>query len=516
MTNKQANTKTYTPAIIIAIFLTACTTNNPSTSPQEMASPDASLDIPAQADTAPADLPTQQDTPTPEDITDQPDLVQDLAPDTSPDMPAPDLPAPDAPKPNLVLIVLDDVGIEAIEPWKSTLGTNAQGVFTPTLDMLAANGATLYTAWATPTCSPTRMGLHTGLYPSHGGILGPIRGITPLTNTTQTLPRILGDQYRSGLFGKWHLGGNEAAPVTLGGWDHYSGQPSGALADYFDWQRTVVTEDGTVDTKPEDLYATTAAVDDALSWLQTQPTQTPWLVMLALNAPHTPFHMPPPTLRPSYSDAILDANNDGACDEDFPCYQAAIQAADTEIGRFLDQASALDNGRDTIVIVIGDNGTPGPVIQRPYTRPHAKGTLYEGGVRVPVWIHGPADLLPVRGSLPGLAHASVDVFATLLDLAGQPIPEGVDGRSLLPMLQIPGTSIRDTLYTDGNSGPTNAPIEGAVLRTDTFKVHWYDVTVPNAYGCFDLLEDPNEQNDLTQTDAPPICAELFAALQATR
>jgi arylsulfatase A-like enzyme len=278
----------------------------------------------------------------------------------------------------------------------------------------------------------------------------------------------------------------------------------------------VVTETGEVTTAPDTRYATTALVDDALEWIDQQPTQSPWLVMLAFNAPHTPFHAPPAALRPTFSDADLDADSDGECDQNRDCFRAAIEALDTELGRFLDTATEFDGGRPTVVVVLGDNGSPGQVVQPPFTREHSKDSLYEGGVHVPLIISGPTSIIAGRGATDGLAHAAVDVFATLIELAGLSVPDGVDGVSLLPMLADPSSSVRETLYTDGSTSQ-NDPIEGAVLRDESYKVHWFDVSVPGHYGCYDLTEDVNETHDLIVNGAPPsICATLFDALLATR
>jgi arylsulfatase A-like enzyme len=421
--------------------------------------------------------------------------------------------------PNLLVVILDDVGIEAIEPWATLVEAPGEVVPTPTLDSLAEAGLSFRTAWATPTCSPTRMGLHTGLYPSHGGVLAPVeRDEVLFTPTSQTLPRLLEERYRTGLFGKWHLGGGASAPVIRGGWQAYAGGHEGGVGDYYAWERTEVDSEGEAVTATSTVYATTAVVDDALDWLVSEEDERPWLVMLSFNASHSPFHLPPAALRPDFTDTTLDADEDGLCDEDGPCHRAAVQALDTELGRFIDSLSTVDGSRDTVIIALGDNGTPGTVIQEPFTQHRAKGTLYEGGIRVPLWISGPSSRIPSRGVAEGMVHAATDVFATLLDLAGEPLPQGIDGVSLAPLFQDHTGRVRDTVYTDAAIGETDALIEGAVLRDNTHKVHWFDVTNPDGYGCFDLENAPQERRDLmTEASSPPaICAELFATLLSTR
>jgi arylsulfatase A-like enzyme len=186
------------------------------------------------------------------------------------------------------------------------------------------------------------------------------------------------------------------------------------------------------------------------------------------------------------------------------------------LGRFLAAAGELDDRRATVVVVLGDNGSPGQVVQPPFTCEHAKDTLFEGGVHVPLLISGLASGVPARGKTEGLAHAALDAFATLVELAEVALPEGIDGVSPVPVLRDPASSVRETLYTDGSTDP-NDPSEGAVLRDETYKVHWFDVSDPDRYGCYDLSEDGNEERALVATrDPPEICATLFEALLATR
>ena len=133
----------------------------------------------------------------------------------------------------------------------------------------------------------------------------------------------------------------------------------------------------------------------------------------------TPFHNPPINL---HSYGANPATN-------LLKYRAAVEAMDTEIGRLLMSI----NPATTTVIFMGDNGTPGQVIQPPYDSTHAKDTLFEGGIRVPLIIRGPG-ITPGRTS-DALVHA-VDLFSTQLALTGVPLPTTVtlDSRSLDPLL----------------------------------------------------------------------------------
>ena len=287
------------------------------------------------------------------------------------------------------------------------------------------------------------------------------------------------------------------------------------LAAYDTWDRTVASATGVTTAESTD-YATSAVVDDALSWLREQPNDVPWLVMLAFHAPHTPHHIPPADLRPGIPDAALDADGDDVCDDDGACMRAMLTAADTEIGRFLDTFDTLSTGRDRVVVVLGDNGSTRSVIQAPWSANRAKGTWYEGGIRVPVWVDGPDDLVASSSTATGLAHAAVDIFATLVDLAGADMPDNVDGVSLVPALNTPDAAVRTTLYTDGNHTVRRVETEGAVARTTTHKVLLPDVAAPDDWASFDLVADPNEQVDLRASDAPAVCETLRTAIDDAR
>ncbi len=170
---------------------------------------------------------------------------------------------------------------------------------------------------------------------------------------------------------------------------------------------------------------------------------------------------------------------------------------DTEIGRLLTSI----NPATTTVNFMGDNGTPGQVIQPPYDSTHAKDTLYERGIRIPLIFPGPG-IRPGRTSN-ALAHA-VDLFSTQLALAGVPLPTAVtlDSRSLVPLLTGQSTAIRSRLYTDqfDQSDPTSG---GRALRDDRAKLIRYH----NGTEVFhDLRTDPAETTNLLADVIPAMSA----------
>ena len=175
----------------------------------------------------------------------------------------------------------------------------------------------------------------------------------------------------------------------------------------------------------------------------------PWFVWLAFNAAHTPFHVPTAGLN---TIAVDDAS------DDLTKYQAAVEAIDTELDRLLASIPS-DVLADTTIIVFGDNGTPKSVSVPPFRSNHAKSTVYEGGIRVPFIVRSPYIAGADRGreSL-ALVH-SVDIFATLAEIAGVSSATARDSVSFLPYLQDPDLATLPTrpyvyseMFTPDGSG----------------------------------------------------------------
>ncbi|KAA3606742.1 MAG: sulfatase [Planctomycetota bacterium] len=392
---------------------------------------------------------------------------------------------------NLLIVIADDVGVDMLECYHE--GSAAPP--TPTIDALAARGLLFRNAWSNPVCSPTRATMMTGRYGFRTGIGNVVNPISPALSLEEwTLPEILeasGSPYRNASFGKWHLGNNSnggADAPNLSGWEHFSGILAGAPPNYYLWPKTV---DGR--TGIQWAYATSDNVNDASRWIRNQ--SDPWLCWLAFNAPHTPYHIPPADLH----DYALQPGPLAAAQNPLPYYQAALQALDSELNRLF-----VELGRErmlrTNVILLGDNGTPFQVTQAPFDPNHAKGTLYEGGVNVPLIMAGPA--VQARGMECSALVNTTDLFATALELAGvdleNQLPEGLihDSVSVLPYLTHPQQpSIRETVFAEIfglGTNPLTVPA-GKTIRDSRFKLLRFDSGREEFY---DLQQDPFEQENL--------------------
>lgn len=383
---------------------------------------------------------------------------------------------------NVLLIIADDFGADQQSLYNPTNGATAP---TPNINSLAASGVRFTQAYACPVCSPTRAAMLTGRHgfrTGAGGVVSVAAG-NSLSASETTLPEAIARHpslgIQSACFGKWHLtaGGplvTANAPNTIGGWPHYAGCTAGTLTSYTSWTKTV---NGT--SSNSTTYATTDVVNDAVAWIQSRRAlNQPWLAWVAFNAPHTPFHNPPSSLHGYGTNPATNTLK----------YRAAVEAMDTEIGRLL---LAVD-ASTTHVIFVGDNGSPAQVIQAPYDAAHAKDTLYEGGTRVPLIIRGPA--VAAAGRTHEEKVHVVDLFSTMLELAGVPLPTDstLDSRSLLPALSQVGESARKWLYNEefDRSTPTTG---GRSLRDERYKLIRLNNGTDEFY---DLAADPAETTNL--------------------
>lgn len=390
-------------------------------------------------------------------------------------------------KPNILVIIADDMGIDITNGYE----TNPVMPTTPTLDSLRANGLTFKNAWSSPTCTPTRASIISGKYGIKTGVMG-VPGNLDLSHTSvfNRLSTNTNGAYAKAVIGKWHINNtNDYNHPQQHGVDHYEGFFTGAVNNYFNWNKVT---NGTLSNETE--YITTNFTNAAIDWLDNQNQEQPWLLWLAHIAPHVPFHVPP--------DGLYTISN---TDTDLNKYVAAIEAMDHEIGRLLNTLDQ-ETKDNTIIIFIGDNGTPGQVVQF-FERMHAKGSLYEGGVRVPMIVSGKG-VSRINEEEERLTQV-LDIHATILELAGTQLKGGINNSlSFKPNLNCSDiTSPRDFIYSDYVD--RNDILQWAV-RTNQYKL------IENENGnqeFYDIINDLEEQNDLMGSLTPEqqvIFSELSA------
>ncbi|MEM6320769.1 MAG: sulfatase-like hydrolase/transferase [Bacteroidota bacterium] len=369
-------------------------------------------------------------------------------------------------QPNILLIVADDLGVDATNGYQNS----AMLPNTPHLDSLRTAGLTFLNAWATPKCTPTRATIMSGKYGIKTGVQrSPGNLDASHTSIFSALATQTSNAYADAVIGKWHI----SQPVDYNhpselGIDYYSGSFQAQVADYYNWEK--VHNDGSTST--ETTYATTDITDEAINWVNAQ--SQPWFLWLAHVAPHSPFHAPPAALHTS---TPTNTNRQK--------YIAMIEAMDYEIGRLFDNVSSnvLAN---TIIIFIGDNGTPGGVLQN-YPSGHGKSTLYQGGVHVPLFISGPG-VSRTNEQESSLVHAT-DLYATILEMAGGNLAGGINNsHSFQHLLSETTGSKRNHNYSELEDDWT--------IRNEQYKLIEFADGTQEFY---DLIADSLENNNLINT-----------------
>lgn len=390
--------------------------------------------------------------------------------------------------PNILLIIADDMGIDA----SPCYDFGAEKPAMPNLKRLCEQGVVFEQVWATPTCSSTRATLLTGRYGFRTGIGAAIGPNTPsggIGLNEMSIQRFLKQNapanYSTAVIGKWHLADQRnggANNPTMMGIDYYAGLLAGVHQDYSNWQ---YTENGV--TKTVTSYATTTFTDKAITWLAQQ--QQPWFLWLAYTAPHEPFHLPPAEL---HQHSELSGAETDIRRNPLPYYLASLESLDYEIGRLLDSL-AQDVRKNTIIIFIGDNGTPNRVIQAPFQTNQAKGTIFEGGIHVPLVIAGTG--VTRKGEREDALINSTDFFATIAELAGIPNASQSDSISFALLLTQTNNHPRQFAYAEffGSQDPRQQQNQGWTIRNDRFKL--IELDTGNRF-FYDLLADPAEQINL--------------------
>jgi arylsulfatase A-like enzyme len=416
-----------------------------------------------------------------------------------------------AEKPNIVLILSDDQG------W-ADVGYHGGTIKTPALDRLAADGARLEQFYVQPVCSPTRAAYMTGRYPIRYGLQ--VSVIKPweqfgLSLDERILPAVLKEAgYETAIVGKWHLGFYKPDYLpTRRGFDHQYGHYNGQI-DYFthfrdgglDWHR----QDKALD---EEGYSTTLIGDEACRRIRERDKSKPLFLYVPFNAVHSPHQVPESYTAPYESMTGVRQT-----------YAGMLAAMDEAIGKVqatLDAEKMTDN---TLVIFSSDNGGPAPgkITDNGPLR-GAKGSVYEGGVRVPATATWPGKIK--AGSIVNEPLHAVDWFPTLVKLVGaspdQKLP--LDGRDAWPTITAGAKSPHQEILL--NAAPTGGALRvgdwkivingsrGVADEVEGAKKKKNAGPKVDSVELFNIAADPYEKNDLSTAEASKL-AELRARYDA--
>lgn len=425
---------------------------------------------------------------------------------------AAEAPVPSPRPPNIVLILADDMG------WNQVGYHGNRWYETPSIDQIARDGMQFSDAYAAaPVCSPTRAALMTGQWPARLHLTDFIPGrrwpekplVTPemqqgLPLEETTIPEMLHTRgYISGLFGKWHL-----APT----YDYQPWRPLDPESQGFDVVfHTRKPQDGKKNP-PHDKHNAIAITDHAIAFIERNRDR-PFFCYVAHNVVHMPLMEEPGQIAKYRAKAGADQPQNNAV------MGAMIETMDRQIGRLMATLDALHLRENTLVVFASDNGNlTAQQSQTPFRG--GKGTLWEGGLRVPLAVRWPG--VVKAGTTSHEPVTTQDLFCTLMETSGTTWePRLHDGVSLMPVLSGKTDKLdREALYWHyphyhhaGEFGP------GSVIRMGRYKlIEWYEGALLGqgpVVSLFDLADDRGENRNLAD-EKPELAEKMRAKLRAWR
>jgi hypothetical protein len=473
-------------------------------------------------------------------------------------------------KPNILMILLDDVGIDQ---WRSFSYGGAVPASMPALDAIAETGVKFVDTWSMPSCSAGRATLFTGRYPQRTGVVSAfiarqdlaVSQVSPYEVTTPKVLATVG--YQSAMFGKFHMGGKENnpdgrnAPVAQG-WDYYAGvlqdvtetdTTAGGVAPegtyrwgfvddatsgacyastggcenitaedtgdivgrrcmerggllvkdavceavtpanldftryngYYAWPKVVSGKGIEASASTFRGYHETEIVNEAASWIKSRNAEkTPWFAVLSTATVHTPYQPPPRSLEPSWT---LPAPNCGDLCAD-RLTGNSMMLVSTGIAK-RNEAGGIDYDpaySNTMIIVTADNGSWAQIVKPPFDLTRSKGTPYQTGVWVPLFVAGPMVAPALVGSKNTNPANVADLYRLIAEIAGvdvdKLVPSGrtVDAKSMVGYLSEPGR-------IPGVTREVNFSEQGVAKKTPETKV--YACVIQSANLCTDQVFD---------------------------
>lgn len=386
-------------------------------------------------------------------------------------------------RPNILLIMTDDQGYGDLKYHGN------EKISTPVLDNLASQSLQFEGFMVCPYSSPSRASLMTGRYPLRTGVLSVTRGLETVRPEEVTIAEILQTAgYATGCFGKWHIGEHFPSNPNGQGFDEFFGILHGHTNLYFDPQ---LDHNGQyVETQG---YITDILTDSALQFIEKHQSE-PFFCYVPYNAPHSPFQVP---------DRYFDKYTARGLDARTATIYGMVENVDENVGRLLAKLEELALAERTIVIFLSDNGAEGSEGSRYNAGMRGmKGTVHEGGMRVPMFIRWLGNLTP--GTVDRIA-AHIDLFPTIAELCGitrlETLP--LDGRSLVPLFDGSEPGWPDRLLFARSAGwqrmveyrdsvITDIQPYGGTVRTQ----RWRAVNEGDGWQLYDMRKDPSETQDV--------------------
>lgn len=408
-----------------------------------------------------------------------------------------------ATKPNVLLIVTDDQGY-------GDLSIHGNPILkTPHLDRLGEDSVRFDRFYVHSYCAPTRAALLTGRWPLRTGSHGVTDTMATMRSDEVTLAEALKTAgYRTACIGKWHNGAQFPHTAPGQGFDEFFGFNGGHINDYFDAELLR-------GARPEQTqgFVTDVLTDEAIRFVKANQS-SPFFCYLAYNAPHMPLQVP---------DRYFDLFKAQGLSDEVAAFLGMCANIDDNVGRLLAELDALGLANNTIVLFMTDNGgTVGSSVFNAGMR-GSKGSVHEGGSRVPLFVRWPtANWTP---KVVNTLAAHIDIYPTVLDLCGVTPPPGpkVDGRSLRPLLEGDESIWPERVlftyrsFSKQEQSPGGVSIAGAV-RTPKYRLVRdrppQAAPQPDAaprpeapWQLYDMDADPGEKTDRAGRE-PAVVAEL--------
>lgn len=411
-------------------------------------------------------------------------------------------------KPNIILVMPDDVGYGDY----ACLGNPIMR--TPSVDALKKQSLLFTQFHVSPTCAPCRAALMSGRHEFKNGVTHTILERERMTLKTVTLPQLLKTVgYTSGIFGKWHLGDEEAYRPESRGFDEVYIHGGGGIGQTY--PGSCGDAPGNTNINPAlwhngkwektTGYCTDLFFAQAIKWMDAKrAAKQPFFAYIPLNAAHGPHVLP----RAYYEHYLGQPGVNAETAKFF----GMIENIDTNFGVLLKKLDEWNIADNTLVIYLGsDNGgTAGRGIFNAGMK-GGKGTTYQGGTRAPCFFRWPAAKLPAGTECDALS-AHLDIFPTLAAITGAKlstdVQKQVEGRSLLPLLKNPKAEWADRTLVHhvgrwANGKAADSKYKNCAIQNSRF-------TLVNNDELYDLQADPGEKTNVI-TQHPEVVATLRAA-----
>lgn len=420
-----------------------------------------------------------------------------------------------AQKPNIIIVLTDDQGF-------GEFSCNGNPIVqTPNIDRLASEGIQFTDFHVAPMCTPTRGELLTGLDAFRNGAVNVSSGRTLLKAGLPTIADIFkAAGYKTGIFGKWHLGDNYPYRPQDRGFDETLWFPSShinSVPDY--WDNDYFDDTYTYNGEPKKYqgYCTDVFFDEAIKWMSRKMDEDlPFFTYLALNASHSPHYVPEKyreSVRKSIKERpeIVEHLSESVKSE-LVSFLAMGNNIDENVGKLYQFLQENDQLEKTIIVFLTDNGS---TFGADYYNAGMKGRktqLWEGGHRVPLFIRTPSEICKQPVTIEELCQVQ-DLLPTLASMSGiKNVPKNLDGVNLFPLMEGTKKKLDDRMLVINYSRMPNFKVKyttenPAIPQRDGAGVLWKDWRLIENRELYNISSDPQQEKNVA-SEYPEIVQKM--------